>query len=147
MRNMKSLFPRRIPSSNLQSHLPGIVLFSMLAFALTLLVSNAVAAQTFRGTILGTVMDPNGAVVPDATVTGKNVGTGIERSTVTDTFGNYSLSELQTGTYEVRIEKTGFQSTTVKGVIVEVSAEKRVDVTLPVAGYQQIVVITPSTPH
>jgi len=51
------------------------------------------SAQTFRGTILGTVTDPNGAVVPAATVTARNVGTGIERSTVSDEFGNYSLSE------------------------------------------------------
>src|SRR6266852_3578872 len=57
-------------------------------------------AQTFRGTILGTVTDPNGAVVPDANVTARNIATGIERTTKTDGVGNYTLAELQTGTYE-----------------------------------------------
>jgi len=122
-----------------------IALMSEVALVFIVLSATMASAQTFRGTILGTVTDPNGAVVPDAAVTGKNVGTGIERSTVTDAFGNYSLSELQTGPYEIRIEKTGFQSTTVKGIIVEVSGEKRVDVTLPVAGSQEMVVIAPST--
>ena len=64
------------------------------AFVLMTLASH-VSGQTFRGTILGTVSDPNGAVVPDATVTAKNVGTGIERTTTSDELGNYSLTELQ----------------------------------------------------
>ena len=136
MLNKQCLSPGRTVA-NFQGRLLRIVLLGALSFTFTLLLSGVTPAQTFRGTILGTVMDPNGAVVPDATVTGKNVGTGIERSTVTDAFGNYSLSELQTGKYEVRIEKSGFQSTIVKDVIVEVSSEKRVDVTLAVAGSQR----------
>lgn len=99
------------------------------------------SGQTFRGTILGIVLDPNGAVVPDAKVTAKNVGTAIERSVVSDTFGIYTIPELQTGTYEVKVEKSGFQSSTVTGVLVEVSGERRVDVTLAVAGSQATVTI------
>jgi outer membrane receptor protein involved in Fe transport len=116
-------------------------------FAVALLVTLAAtaSAQTFRGTVLGTVTDPNGAVVPAATVTAKNIGTAIERTTTSDEDGNYSLAELQTGTYEVKVEKSGFQSSTVTGVLVEVSAERRVDVTLAVAGSQATVIIAPTT--
>src|SRR5437867_10944064 len=97
---------------------------------ITLILVSAVvcSGQTFRGSILGTVTDPNGAVVPDATVTAKNVATAIERTTTTDSFGNYTLAELQTGTYEVTVQKSGFQPAKVTGAIVEVAAEKRVDV-------------------
>jgi len=112
---------------------------------LVLVLASVVSAQTFRGSILGTVTDPNGAVVPDATVTAKNIGTAIERTTTSDEFGNYSLAELQAGTYEVKVEKSGFQSSTVTNVLVEVSAERRVDVTLAVAGSQVMVTVAPST--
>ncbi|HXM35792.1 MAG TPA: carboxypeptidase-like regulatory domain-containing protein, partial [Pyrinomonadaceae bacterium] len=70
------------------------------AFSLMALVVAPLSAQTFRGTILGTVLDPNGAVVPGAKVTAKNVETGIERTTATDDQGNYTIAELQTGSYE-----------------------------------------------
>src|ERR1700682_5375026 len=95
-----------------------------IAATIVLLMASAtmLSAQTFRGSILGTVTDPNGAVVPAATVTAKNIGTAIEGTTTSDEFGNYSLAELQPGTYEVKVEKSGFQSSTVTNVLVEVSA-------------------------
>src|SRR6266404_486761 len=118
-----------------------------IAATIVLLMASAstLSAQTFRGTILGTVTDPNGAVVPAATVTAKNTGTAIERTTTSDEFGNYSLAELQTGTYEVKVEKAGFQSSTVTNVLVEVSAQRRVDVQLAVAGAETVVIVAAST--
>ena len=121
------------------------ITLGMAAVFMVLAVVGSISAQTFRGAILGTVTDPNGAVVPEATVTAKNVATGIERSTVTDEFGNYSLPELQTGTYEVTVQKSGFQISKVTGAVVEVSAEKRVDVVMAVAGSEATVVIASST--
>src|SRR5438132_13210163 len=96
-------------------------------FVLTMTLASNASAQTFRGTILGTVSDPNGAVVPEATVTAKNVGTGIERSTVTDEFGNYTIAELPIGTYQVTVKKSGFQTLAVNEVTVEVAGERRID--------------------
>ena len=107
-------------------------------------MAGSLSAQTFRGTVLGTVTDPNGAVVPAASVSARNIATGIERTTTSDEFGNFSIAELQTGTYEVKVEKSGFQSSTVTGVLVGVSAERRVDVTLTVAGSQATVIIASS---
>jgi hypothetical protein len=90
--------------------------------------------QTFRGTILGTVTDPRGDVVVGANVTAKNLGTGVERTTVTDDSGNFALPELPIGNYEVGVQATGFQPAKVTGVRVEVASERRVDVALSVGG-------------
>src|SRR2546423_3214023 len=107
---------------------------ALLLCALICLVALPAHAQTFRGTILGTVTDPNGALVPGAKVTAKNIGTGIERETVTDGEGNYTLAELPIGTYEVKATQTGFQTAVVSNVVVEIAGERRVDVTLNVGG-------------
>ena len=114
----------------------GTKLHSRIARTLYLILalSAAVSAQTFRGTILGTVTDPNGAVVAGATITVKNTSTGLERSVTTDDAGNYSVPELPIGPYEVRVDQTGFVSSVVSNVTVEVASERCVDVTLNVVG-------------
>src|SRR5436853_7829731 len=62
-----------------------------------LLAAVSLSAQTFRGTILGTVTDPSGAVVAGAKVSVKNTGTGLARSTETSGDGSYSLPASPTG--------------------------------------------------
>src|SRR5215471_12993946 len=99
-------------------------------------------AQTFRGTILGTVTDTSGAVIQDATVRARNVATGLERITSTDADGNYIIAELPIGTYDVSVEKRGFSRRfTVAGVNVAVASEKRVDAALKPAGGEESVEI------
>ena len=78
-------------------------------------------AQTFRGTILGTVTDQSGASVPGAKVTVRNVDTGQVRDTETAEDGSYAVPEIPIGTYTVTIEKAGFQSSVTTGVRVEVA--------------------------
>ena len=95
-----------------------------------LLTSGSLLAQTFRGTVLGTVTDPQGAVIAGAKITVKNVNTGLERTTQTSPDGSYSIPELPTGTYTVSISQGGFQTSSVTNVQVDVAAEKRVDVAL-----------------
>src|ERR1700757_4798938 len=95
-----------------------------------LAVAVSVSAQTFRGTILGTVTDPSGAVVAGAQVTVKNTGTGLQRSTTTSGDGSYSLPELPIGTYDVTVTQAGFQTSVTKGVTVDVATERRVDTAL-----------------
>lgn len=98
--------------------------------ALILLAAVSLTAQTFRGTILGTVTDPTGAVVSGAKVTVKNIGTGLERTTETSGDGSYSLPELPIGTYSVTVTLTGFQTFVATGVTVDVATERRVDASL-----------------
>src|SRR5215831_14148704 len=95
-----------------------------------LLAAVTLSAQTFRGTILGTVTDPSGAVVAGAKVTVKNAGTGLERATESSGDGSYSLPELPIGTYTVTVSQTGFQTFVAKGVTVDVATERRVDAAL-----------------
>ena len=92
-----------------------------------LLAAVSLSAQTFRGTILGTATDPSGAVVAGATVTVKNVATGLERTTETSADGSYSLPELPIGTYTVTVTQTGFQTFAANNVTVDVASERRVD--------------------
>src|ERR1700691_342461 len=95
--------------------------------AFVLLAAVSLSAQTFRGTILGTVTDAQGAVVPGAKVTVKNVGTGLERTTETSADGSYALPELPIGTYTVTISQAGFRTFVTTGVTVDVAGERRVD--------------------
>jgi Carboxypeptidase regulatory-like domain/TonB dependent receptor len=98
--------------------------------SLLLLASSSLLAQTFRGTILGTVTDPQGAVVSAAKVTVKNVNTGLERTTTTSPDGSYAVPELPIGTYTVTVNQSGFQTSVTSGVAVDVAGERRVDVAL-----------------
>jgi len=97
---------------------------------LALLLTPAASAQTFRGTILGTVTDQSSAVVPGAKVKVRNADTGLVRETQTADDGSFSVPELPIGTYVVTVEKAGFQTAVTSGVRVEVAGEKRVDATL-----------------
>ena len=87
-------------------------------------------AQTFRGTILGTVTDQSGAAIAGAKVTVKNADTGLTREVTTSDDGSYAVPELPIGTYDVTVEKLGFQTSVTKGVVVEVAHDRRVDALL-----------------
>jgi len=101
-----------------------------LCLSLFFLSSSHLHAQTFRGTILGTVTDSSGGAVPGATVTIKNLDTGLTRTVSTSDDGSYSAPELPIGNYSVTVEKSGFKEGVVTGVKVEVSSERRADFTL-----------------
>ena len=98
--------------------------------ALVLISSATVVAQTFRGTILGTVTDASGAVVSGASVKVHNVNTGLDRATQTSADGSYSVAELPIGTYTVTISQSGFQTSVTSGLAVDVASERRVDISL-----------------
>jgi len=103
---------------------------ALVLFALTLFAGASTFAQTFRGTILGSVTDSSGAAVPGATVTIKNLDTGLVRTVTTSDDGTYAAPELPIGNYSVSVEKAGFKVGVVTGIKVEVSTERRTDVSL-----------------
>lgn len=113
-------------------------------FFLSLLALNG-NAQTFRGTILGTVTDSSGAGVSGATVTIKNTDTGLLRTVNSGDDGNYSAPELPIGTYSVTVEKSGFKVGVVNGISVEVSTERRADVVLQPGDVSQTVEVSGDT--
>ena len=98
-----------------------------LVLGFLLLAATGLMAQTFRGTILGTVTDPAGAVISGAKVTVRNTATGLERATQTSADGSYSIPELPIGSYSVTITQPGFQTFSARDVQVNVATERRVD--------------------
>src|SRR6266480_5573020 len=113
-----------------------------MVIAFVVLAATSLIAQTFRGTILGTVTDPSGAVVAGAKVTAKNVNTGLERTTQTSADGSYSIPELPIGTYTVTISQTGFRTSSTTGVIVDVATERRVDAALKTGSTSETVEVS-----
>ncbi len=103
-------------------------------------------AQAVSGTILGTVKDTSGAVVPGATVTLTNTNTGFSRSVVTDTKGEYNAPSIPTGVYSVAAEITGFKKLSKTNVLVGVDQKVRIDVALEVGGMEEIIEIQAETP-
>ncbi|MGB7726747.1 MAG: carboxypeptidase regulatory-like domain-containing protein [Candidatus Acidiferrum sp.] len=102
----------------------------------------ALHGQTFRGTILGIVTDSSGAAVPAATISIKNLDTGLIRTVVTSDDGSYAAPELPIGNYSVTVDKSGFKEGIVTGVRVEVSTDRRADFTLQPGGLAQKVEVT-----
>src|SRR5436853_6265519 len=80
-------------------------------FLLPIIVLSAVAifGQGTSGTILGTVADPQGAVIAGVTVSVKNLDTQRQRQVTTDSSGYYRVEALPVGRYEVRAERQGFK--------------------------------------
>jgi hypothetical protein len=103
-----------------------------LVIAILVVLSLAVAAyaQTFRGTILGTVTDSSGLAVAGATITVKNIETGLVRASQTTADGSYAVTELPIGSYTVTISQSGFQTSVTSDVVVNVAGERRVDAAL-----------------
>ncbi|MCA1636239.1 MAG: carboxypeptidase-like regulatory domain-containing protein [Acidobacteria bacterium] len=104
-------------------------------------------AQSNKGTITGTITDPNGALVKDATITATNTETGEARTATTSDDGTYSIPALDPGEYRVRIEGAGFQPATVERVRLETNARQPVDAQLTVGGVGgDTVIVTAEAP-
>src|SRR4030095_13335751 len=104
-------FPQVSCATILRCRMASAILFicALVNFSNPMKVFGSVTAtQTFRGTILGTVTDVNGAAIPEAAVTARNLATGLERATVSDSAGNYAIPELPIGVYEVTVTKNNF---------------------------------------
>lgn len=82
------------------------------------------------GTILGTVTDPSGAVVPNAKITVTNTATKVAFQTVTTSAGDYNAPALNPGTYTVSAEARGFQKAVISSFTLTVNQHARVDLTL-----------------
>jgi outer membrane receptor protein involved in Fe transport len=107
-----------------------------------LLCPRLASAQFDSATVLGTVVDATGAVVPGVTVTLKNADTGITATTVTDGQGNFQFLNVRIGTYSLRAELQGFSAAFVENIAVTVNARQRVDLTMKVGDIGETVQVT-----
>jgi len=115
-------------------------------FLLVACAVGAVHAQVDTATIVGTVQDSSGAVVPGATVTATEDQTNIKTSTHADTSGNYVITPLKVGTYTVAVEAQGFKKETHGSVVLQVQARVRVDFTLQIGSISEVVNIQSEIP-
>ena len=103
-------------------------------------------AQTFYGSIVGTVTDASGSSVPGATVTLTSPATSQRRVAQSSQDGNYEFVNLIPGRYNVEVEKTGFKRITRNDIEVQVQAAVRVDTALQVGDVGQTIEVTAQTP-
>jgi len=110
--------------------------------ALAALLAPAAPAQEITGTITGTVTDQTGAVVPGATVTARNTGTGWTKEVVSTDTGRYTVPFLPVGEYEIVFSLSGFQSHVAKGVNLHVNDRLTVNATLTVGGLETAIEVS-----
>jgi outer membrane receptor protein involved in Fe transport len=99
-------------SFNPKQILKGLATLLVLSAALA---TTAVAQRT-NADLTGRVLDPNGAAVPNATVTARHTGTGAERSVQSNAEGDYAIRELPPGRYDVTVEAPNFSKSLAKDV-------------------------------
>src|SRR2546423_1445276 len=131
---MKMMADRaREESQMLNNRTQCLVCAFLLSAALLLGVTGAkLNAQATTGTILGTVTDTSGAVVPDASVRIMNAGTAATQITSSDSQGRYRVPALPIGEYSVQAEKMGCQMVVHTQIMLTVGGEAVVDLALPV---------------
>jgi len=104
---------------------------------LALLMSLTVVAQQITASIHGSIVDPTGAVVAAATVTAKQIETGLTRTATTDRSGNYVLVELPIGHYQLEVTAKGFTKYVQEGISLDVNQMATVPVRLQVGSEAQ----------
>ena len=114
--------------------------------ALALAVGMPASGQTVSGSIVGTVTDATGSVVPGAKITVTNAETRAVTKTTTNETGGYRAPFLPIGSYDVRVEAAGFQTVLHEAVPVRVDEAVRVDATLQVGNVQDQITITAAPP-
>jgi hypothetical protein len=118
-----------------------------LLLCMGLVLTPYAGAQVLYGSITGTVTDASKAAVPNAAVTVMDQGTGATRATTTNGLGEYTIINLQPGTYSVILDQTGgFSKFTQKNVVVNVNQDSRIDITLQLASVSAEVTINTSAP-
>jgi hypothetical protein len=112
-----------------------------IAFAVFLLPPSA-RSQTSTGKVVGVVQDSSGGVLPGVSIVIKNLGTGTSRDTVTDDRGQFEVSGLAPGRYEVDAELQSFRKFSQSPVSVQVNQETRVNPTLSVGAVSETLTVT-----
>ena len=121
------------------SLLAGLLL-AVLSFCVTAI------AQVTTGTILGTVRDPTGAVVPNATVTVTDAGKGTTTAAKTDTEGSYLVPNLLPGTYNLSVESQGFKRSIQNNIVIDIDQKAQIDFALETGGATETVEVTSAPP-
>jgi hypothetical protein len=115
-------------------------------FSILLVCAHAIAGQETRGTIRGTISDPNGQAVPNAVVRVIDPSRGSTKSFTTNNDGFYQATFLIPGTYQIVVEASGFKKSIRDSVILEINGAVKADMALEVGGAQETVTVTSDIP-
>lgn len=116
-------------------------------FVVVALLFFAYQVKAQEGTILGTVSDPTGAVVPNASISIVNLETGLRSEIVSDSVGQYVAPGLRIGHYTIKVTATGFKALEKTGVVVQVGDRQRVDFALEVGAQSSTVTVEATALH
>jgi len=122
----------------------GVV--SILLALLACFCTPAAVAQTFRGSIQGTITDSAGADVAGAQIKVSSPATGLTRTATANDQGEYVVSELPLGIYSVTVEKQGFRTTTLTQIQVSVGSPTRANARLATGTVEEVVEVTAEAP-
>jgi hypothetical protein len=125
---------------------PCLILLIGCILACLGLGSLPLSGQSFFGSIVGTVTDDTGGVVPSAAVSITNLGTSEKKSAETDAVGNYRFLNLVPGNYRVDVELTGFKHFTRTNVAVQVESVVRIDAVLQLGVITDTIEVTSQSP-
>jgi outer membrane receptor protein involved in Fe transport len=119
---------------------------TFVTLACSLWLTATARAQVAGATLSGTVTDPSGAILPQATISIRNVSTDITRTTTTSAAGFYSVPNLLPGTYDVKASAQGFSTHLSTGIILTVGAQQVLDFALQVGQMTQTVEVSTEAP-
>ncbi|MGA7139399.1 MAG: TonB-dependent receptor [Terriglobales bacterium] len=120
--------------------------FACLLILLTMLSAAHAQGVGAAASIQGTVTDASGSVLPKATVVAENAEKGIQRTTVTDSSGEYRFPALPPATYNVKVEISGFQTEIQKGLAITVGQTAILDFRLKLASRKETVEVSAELP-
>ena len=118
----------------------------LLTFILVMLSAAGAAAQEFRATIRGQVLDSSKAALPGVTVTAQNIDTNEMAKAVSNPQGNYTIPFLRPGSYTLTADLQGFQKYTRSGLVLEVNQTATINVQLALGGLTEEVNVTAESP-
>ena len=120
--------------------------YSLAGLFVFFLLSGHLHAQAVKGSLLGTITDASGAVIPGASVTITEVNTNLSRSTVTNESGNYVFGNLDRGVYRLEVQLGGFKKAIRERADVLVNEDTRVDMRLEAGDITQTVTVVDALP-
>ena len=115
---------------------------SILVLFLLLFSASAARAQFEDGSLVGTIHDPSGPIIPNAQITATNNATGIVSTTKSDAAGDYEFPSLRVGLYTVKAEAEGFSAAVAEKITVSVAARTRIDLALKIGGGENTVEVS-----
>ncbi len=129
-----------------RSSLRGTPVVVALALLLQLVANPVAWAQTGTATLVGDVTDTQKQVIPGTSITLSNIGTGASQTTVSDERGTYRFGSVQPGRYNIKVELSGFKTSVIERVELQVDSVARQNIALEVGGISETVsVVAAST--